>query len=290
MLVFSVISFLVSKMSKKNFKQESWDFLLDLNVMPYNQRARYHAVQLEVKRRIEEVDKSVIWMFGFAEGRGRDVYCLMVNNENDADKIRNLTFEFDVRKSQPVKVNLEELRRSKDDSQWLEAVWVKMRGTYGHGFNKGRNTDQEDALNQEPDANFDEVFSEYGKIMRPTKTDYNMIEVEDDSGKKTKVRGPMATTRSFKILLHDPEGKPIPQFFNYSSPTTGRAKVITTYYRDQPWFCRFCNNTHKERFCPEGDSSGVKSILKERFCPRMKQPQLSYQPQSLENVTPHRQM
>jgi hypothetical protein len=238
-------------MNGKTLKQESWDFTLDLNVMPYNQRARFHVVQLEVKRRIEAVDKKVIWMFGFAEGRGRDVYCVMVNQEADAEKIRNLTFEFDVL------VKLVEVRRTKNDSQWLETNWVNLRGTFGHGFNKGRLADQEDALNQEPDKNFDEILKAYGTIMRPTKTDYNMIEVEDENGKKTKVRGPMATMRSLKILLADPMGNPIPQQLNYISPNSTRTKIIATYYKGQPWFCRPCQSFHTDRFCPERSNNNM---------------------------------
>jgi hypothetical protein len=73
-------------------------------------------------------------------------------------------------------VKLEEIRRAKDDTNWLEAVWVTLHGTYGHGFNRGKLADQEDALNLEPDENFDVIFSDYGKMMRSTKTDFNMIE------------------------------------------------------------------------------------------------------------------
>jgi hypothetical protein len=87
--------------------------------------------------------------------------------------------------------------------------------------------------------------------MRPTKTDFNMIEVEDENGRKTKVRGPMATTGSLKILLDDPEGNPLPRQLNYVSPTSTRAKIITTYYRGQPWFCRPCESFHTDGFCPE---------------------------------------
>jgi hypothetical protein len=130
--------------------------------------------------------------------------------------------------------------------------------------------DQEDALNQEPDKNFDMIKTEFGKIMRPTKTDFKMIEVEDGNGRKTKVKEPMATTRSMKILLDDSEGNPIPCQLNYVSPTSTRAKIISTYYRGQPWFCRPCKSFHTDRFTRRNNMAWTPSkpsTLKRKILP-----------------------
>jgi hypothetical protein len=93
-----------------------------------------------------------------------------VNSKEDADKIRGIVLEFEVRKGNPIQIKLEERKPRHDPDEWNQAVWVKMFGTYGHSY-RGKGATRKTALNQEDDKNFDLVLSPYGTILRPTSTD-----------------------------------------------------------------------------------------------------------------------
>jgi hypothetical protein len=64
-----------TKMNKKTLKQESWNFTIDLNVMPYSHRAQFHIVQLEVKCQIASVLQENCLDVWFC--RGKRKRCLL---------------------------------------------------------------------------------------------------------------------------------------------------------------------------------------------------------------------
>jgi hypothetical protein len=47
----------LSKMTENKVIQESWDFIVDLNQMPYNQKVSVAVFNIEVKRQVDEIDK-----------------------------------------------------------------------------------------------------------------------------------------------------------------------------------------------------------------------------------------
>jgi hypothetical protein len=102
----------------KQAKKESWDFLIDLGQVPYNQKPTPSTVNLEIKRKIEEIDKKMIWYLGRA-GTCQDLYLLIVNTEEDAEEVRNIT---NARKGKPFEIKLEERtsRRDENEAKWNE--------------------------------------------------------------------------------------------------------------------------------------------------------------------------
>jgi hypothetical protein len=230
--------------------QESWDFLVDLNQMPYNQKVSVSKLNLEMKRKVDEINKRIEFYFDRNHKMGRDIFIISVNNKEDADRIRGIVLEFKVRKGSPIQIKLEERKPRHDPDKWNQAVWVKCIGTYGHSY-RGRGGNREVALNQEEDRNFDKVFSSYGEILRRTRTDRIIIDEEDENGKPIKVLGPKTATRSLKMIIYDNLNNPIPRDFKYESPTSSRAKMIRVMYDGQPWFCKPCGTHHLSRFCPD---------------------------------------
>jgi hypothetical protein len=99
----------------KQAKKESWDFLIDLGQVPYNQKPTPSTVNLELKRKIEEIDKTMIWYLNHA-GTRQDLYLLVVNTEEDAEKVRNITMEFNARKGKPFEIKLEERTSRRDEN------------------------------------------------------------------------------------------------------------------------------------------------------------------------------
>jgi hypothetical protein len=231
--------------------QESWDFLIDLNQVPYNQKISIAKLNLELKRKVDEIDKKLKWVFDRAYDLGKDMYMICVNTKEDANRIRGITLEFEVCKGNPIMIKLEERKAYSryNPEEWNQAVWVRIEGTYGNSY-RGKGSGSETALNLEDDKNFDLVMAPFGKILQPCRTDRMIIEDEDEGGRPIKILGPLKTTRSLKIILSDDLNNPIPRDFKYESPSTGRVKMIRITYNGQPWFCRSCETHHNNRFCP----------------------------------------
>jgi hypothetical protein len=169
----------------KQAEKELWDFLIDMDQLPYNQEAFAANVNLEIKRQIESIDKSIVWLLDRASGFRQDKYLLIVNSEEDADKIRDTTLEFNARKGKPFEIKLEERtsQRDRDDAKW-RGVWVHIFGTYGHSFDKRTH---EVALNKEPVENFDTLLRDFAQDEARPKQDPGNPIMDSDSPLKTVV-------------------------------------------------------------------------------------------------------
>jgi hypothetical protein len=172
--------------NQKQAEKESWYFLIDLGQLPYNQKASPTVMNLEVTRQIEAINESINWCLDRASGRSHNFFLLIVNSIEDANKIRGMTLKFNARNGRPFEIKLEEqtFRQDRDDADWNPGIWVKIYGTFSHTYERGS---REVALNMEPDENFDTVFRSFGKILRPTKVNFFMVDKVDDEGRVKKV-------------------------------------------------------------------------------------------------------